>query len=102
MPRLANFAVQVRTKETKAAFVAEYAPKPGTPICHAADPEMMMDALSASSGSAFCTVKYAPRAFKLKCLSNVSGVDSASETGSTTPALAKTISTRPFTFRTTS
>jgi hypothetical protein len=35
-------------------------------------------------------------------LSNVSGVDSASETGSTTPALAKTISTRPFTFRTTS
>jgi hypothetical protein len=65
MPQLANSAVQVRTKETKAAFVAEYAPKPGTPICHAADPEMMMDALSASSGSAFCTVKYAPRAFKL-------------------------------------
>src|ERR1700745_653586 len=35
MPRLANSAVQVRTKETKAAFVAEYARKPGTPICHA-------------------------------------------------------------------
>src|SRR5580704_1216368 len=26
MPRLANSAVQLRTKETKAAFVAEYAP----------------------------------------------------------------------------
>ena len=46
MPRLANSAVQLRTKETKAAFVAEYAPKPGMPICHAADPERMIDALS--------------------------------------------------------
>jgi hypothetical protein len=26
MPRLANSAVQLRTKETRAAFVAEYAP----------------------------------------------------------------------------
>ena len=57
IPRLANSAVQVRTKETKAAFVAEYVPKPGMPICHAADPERMIDALSASNGSAFCTVK---------------------------------------------
>src|SRR5260370_25969335 len=88
MPRLANSAVQARTKETKAAFVAEYGPKSGTPICHAADPERMIDALSASSGSAFCTVKYAPRAFRLKGWSNVSGVDSLSETGSTTPAFA--------------
>src|SRR6516164_2427372 len=102
MPRPANSAVQVRTKETKAAFVAEYAPYPGMPICHAADPERMIDALSASSGSAFCTVKYTPRAFRLKCLSNVSAVDSVSETGSTTPAFAKTISRCPFTFRTTS
>jgi hypothetical protein len=57
-PRLANSAAQVRTKETKAAFVAAYAPKPGTPICHAAEPERMINALSATTGSAFCTVKY--------------------------------------------
>lgn len=57
MPRPANSAVQVLTNETKAAFVAAYAPKPGTPICHVGEPERMMDALSASSGSAFCTVK---------------------------------------------
>src|ERR1700722_19654513 len=90
MPRLANSAVQLLTKEAKAAFVGEYALYPGIPTCHAADPESMIDALLASSGSAFCTVKYAPRALRLKCLSNVSGVDPASETGSTTPAFAKT------------
>jgi hypothetical protein len=61
MPRLASSAVQVQTNETKAAFVAEYGPKPGTPMCHAADPGRMIDDLSASSGTAFCTVKYAPR-----------------------------------------
>src|SRR5215469_8172447 len=102
MPRPANSAVQVRTKDTKAAFVAEYAPYPGKPICQAADPDRMIEAFSASTGSAFCTVKYTPRAFRLKCLSYVSGVESASVTGSTTPAFAKTISTRPLTFRTTS
>jgi hypothetical protein len=57
MPRPANSAVQVRTKETKAAFVAEYALKPGMPICYAAAPERIIEPLLASSGSAFCTVK---------------------------------------------
>jgi hypothetical protein len=43
MPRLANSAVHVRSKETKAAFVAKYVPKPGTPICHADDLERMIE-----------------------------------------------------------
>jgi hypothetical protein len=68
LPRPVSSAVQVRTKETKAAFVAEYAPKPGTPICHAADPERMIDALSASSGGAFCTVKYVPPRVQVELL----------------------------------
>src|SRR5215469_2188699 len=58
MPRLASSSVQVLTNETKAAFAAAYVPKPAIPMSNAADPARMMDAFSASNGSAFCTVKY--------------------------------------------
>jgi hypothetical protein len=55
-PGLITFARQLcgpgPTKETKAPFVAEYAPKPGTPIYHAADPITVTERLEHSANLA--------------------------------------------------
>src|SRR6202040_993229 len=90
--------VQVRTNERMAALLAAYTPKAAVPLTLATEPLRMIEPPSFSSGKAFCTVNSVPLTLMLNSLSKCSSVTVLKGTNSPTPALAKTISIRPFTF----
>ena len=96
MRRSFKSVVHVRANDRTAALVALYTLQSGNPLLATMDAFRMIDAPSAISGSAFCTVNRRPFTLMLKSASYCSSVIWPKGANFAPPAFANTISSRPF------